>query len=282
MNAVTVGSQDNGTSLHTEHGWVEITGGDGMEGIMLPLNNKVFIASYQHGSRFRSFDEGVTNHAVTPPVGDNAFWTAPLAYDPNDQMTIYDYRRGVWKSTDFGDNWTQLNSELFGPGYWDAIRLAEIARNNSQIMLVASRSDLKKSIDGGVTFSDISGLPNIYITDVAFAPHDDNHIFTTFGSYDNPDDKIYMSTDGGTTWQNITYNLNNIPVHSIVVDSSSNHYMYAGTELGIFYKAYNDTSWLPFGINLPKVKINEMEIHEGSNYLEISTWGRGLWRTKLE
>ena len=281
MDAVIVGSQDNGNSLHTNHGWVEITGGDGMEGIMLPANNKAFIGSYQHGSRFRSFDEDVSRDVVTPPCGDNAFWTAPLAYDPNDQFTIYDFRGGVWKSTDFGSNWTQLNSDLFGTGYWDNIRLAEIAQNNSQIMLIANRDDLKKSIDGGNTFTDISGLPNLYITDVAFAPHDDNIMFTTYGNYNHPADKIYMSIDGGASWQNITYNLNGIPVHSIVVDNTPEHNMYAGTELGVFYKGFSDTTWQPLHTNLPKVKVSEMEIHQGSNTLFVSSWGRGLWQTKL-
>jgi len=281
MDAVIVGSQDNGNSLHTDHGWVEITGGDGMEGIMLPANDKAFIGSYQHGSRFRSFNEDVTRDVVTPPCGDNAYWTAPLAYDPNDQFTIYDFRDGVWKSTDFGSNWTQLNSALFGTGYWDNIRLAEIAHNNSQIMLIANRDDLKKSIDGGNTFTDISGLPNLYITDVAFAPHDDNIMLTTYGNYDHPTDKIYMSIDGGASWQNITYNLNGIPVHSIVVDNTTTHNIYAGTELGVFYKGFSETTWSPLGANLPKVFISEMEIHEGSNSLLVSSWGRGLWRTKL-
>ncbi len=281
MNTVIIGSQDNGTGLHTEHGWVEITGGDGMEGIVLPLNENAFIGSYQHGSRFRSFDEGVVIQQMSPPSTDNAYWTAPIAYDPNNQMTIYDFRDGVWKSEDFGSNWTQLNADLFGTGYWDNIRLAEIARNNSRIMLIANRADLKKSTDGGNTFTDISGLPNLYITDVAFAPHDDNIMFTTYGNYDHPTDKIYMSLDGGVNWQNITYNLNNIPVHSLVVDNTPQHNMYAGTELGVFYKGFNDTTWLPLGQGLPKVKVSELEIQEGSNYLYVTSWGRGLWRIKL-
>jgi photosystem II stability/assembly factor-like uncharacterized protein len=281
MDAVTVGSQDNGTSLHTDHGWVEITGGDGMEGVIHPLNEKAFIASYQNGSRFRSFNEDVTRDVTTPPVGDNAYWTAPMAYDPNDHMTVYDFRLGVWKSTDFGSNWTQLNSNLFGSGYWDAIFLAEIAQNNSQIIYVSNRGVLKKSVDGGITFTDVSGLPNLYIKDIAIAPHDDDMVFVTYGNYDHATDKVYMSTDGGNTWQNITYNLNNIPAHSIVMDHTSNHYIYVGTELGIFYKLPSDTTWQVLDNNLPKVSVYEMEIQEASNYLYATTWGRGLWRVKI-
>jgi photosystem II stability/assembly factor-like uncharacterized protein len=281
MDAVIVGSQDNGNSFHTDHGWVEITGGDGMEGIVHPLNEKAFIGSYQYGSRFRTFDEDVTRVSVTPPVGDNAYWTAPLAYDPNDQMTIYDFRLGVWKSTDFGTTWTQLSSNLFGTGYWDAIYVAEIARNDSRIMYVSNRGSLKKSVDGGVNFTDISGLPDLHIRDIAIDPQDDNTVLVVYGDYNHPADKIYMSTDGGNSWQNITYNLNNIPAHSVVVDNTPEHRIYVGTELGVFYKSFNDTAWQVLGTGLPKVSVFEMEIHEASNYLYITSWGRGLWRIKL-
>jgi len=281
MDVLITGSQDNGGSYHAAYGWVEITGGDGMEGIVLPVNSSVFIGSYQFGSRYRSFNEGQSLASVTPPSGNDAFWTAPLAYDPNDHFTIYDFRNGIWKSTNFGTNWTQISTDVFGSDYWDNIFLAEIARNNSRIMLVANNSSLKKSIDGGVSFTQINGLPDLFITDVAIAPYNDDIFFTTYGNFDHPADKIYMSTNGGGTWQNITYNLNNIPVHSIVVDNTPQHNIYAGTELGVFYKAFNANAWLPLGNNLPKAKVNEMEIQEASNYLYITTWGRGVWRTKL-
>ena len=281
MNAVLVGSQDNGGSFYTEHGWVEISGGDGMEGLVLPLNENAFIGSYQHGSRYRSFDEGITITQMTPPATENAGWVAPIQLDPNDHLTLYDFRDGVWTSNDLGENWTQLNADLFGTGYWDNISVAEVARNNSQIMLVGNRSSLKKSTDGGNTFTDITGLPDLYITDVSFDPKNDETFFATYGNYDHSEDKIYMTTDGGSTWENITYNLENIPVHSILVENTPEHYMYAGTELGVFYKGFNDTNWQILGTNLPRVKVNEMEIQEGSNYLYITSWGRGLWRIKL-
>lgn len=276
------GSQDNGGSYRCEDGWVEITGGDGMESVVIPLNDKAFIGSYQFGSIYRTFDGGIDVQGITPAGSDQAYWVAPLAFDPKNQMTIYSFRKGVWKSEDFGDTWTKLSADIFGSNSWDNIHNAEIARNNTQIMAVSNYEHIKKSTDGGVTFTDIqNGLPNYFIRDIAFAPHDDNVMLVTYAELFHPAEKIFISTNGGNSWQNITYNLNNIPVHSVVVDHTPEHRIYAGTELGVFYKNFNDTTWLPLQNGMPKVKIAELEINEASNELFASTWGRGLWRIKI-
>ena len=279
MDAVFVGSQDNGGSFYSEHGWVEITGGDGMEGIVFPLNEDMFIGSYQHGSRYRTFNEGVDKTSINPPGSVGGAWVAPFQVDPKDHYTIYDYKTGVWKSTDYGDSWTQLNSDLFGTD--KTIKNAEIARNNTQIMLISYYQHLKKSTDGGNTFADINIPVDLNVMDIAFDPQNDDVFFTVYGDRIHPDDKVFMTNDGGSTWTNITYNLNNIPVHSIVVENTPEHRIYVGTELGVFYKDFDATTWQVLGNNLPKVKVAEIEIQEASNYLYATSWGRGLWRIKL-
>ena len=85
------GSQDNGTSIKTENSWVEFFGADGMEGIIHPLNGDWMIGSYQFGGRLRTKDGGQTLGYITPD-GEEGNWIAPLMYDPNDQMVVYDFR----------------------------------------------------------------------------------------------------------------------------------------------------------------------------------------------
>ena len=60
------GSQDNGTSVLTENGWVEMYGADGMEGLVHPLNDDWMVGSWQYGGRIRTFNAGQSLSIIEP------------------------------------------------------------------------------------------------------------------------------------------------------------------------------------------------------------------------
>lgn len=285
-NSVAIcGSQDNGTTIKNPTEWVEAYGADGMEGIISPLNPTYMIGSYQLGGRIRTLDAGTSNTIVTAN-GTNGWWEAPLAYDPNDQFKIYDFRNGVYVSTDFGLNYNYVGSPSFlssNPGeYWWQIRNAEIAQNNSDILIVSRSSEIEKSTNGGATFSNIkSNLPNHEIQDIAFNPNDDNDVIVVNASYQNNNEKIYRSTNGGASWSNITFNIGDIPVHTAVIDHTDNPNIYIGTEIGVYYKAIDGDTWSLYNTDLPNVAVEELEINYGANTIKAVTWGRGLWEYDL-
>ncbi len=277
-----VGSQDNGTSLLTENGWVEYYGADGMEGIIHPLNDDYMIGSIQFGSRVRSRDGGLTRDLISPDNesgNGNADWEAPLAFDPNDQLKVFHFSSKIFESNDFGENWILRGTPSSFTG---SIQHAEIAQNNSNIMLISRGSSLEKSTNAGSSFINISAnLPNSSIKDIAFDPLDDDTIYVVYANYQNDGKKVYESKDGGLTWNNITYNLGNMPVHTVVVDHDDASNIYLGTELGVFTKPAAGNTWTTLGTGLPNVSVEELEIVYATNTLKASTWGRGLWETKL-
>jgi len=87
--------------------------------------------------------------------------------------------------------------------------------------------------------------------------------------------------NGGLNWENITYNLGNIPTHTIVLDQTENPYLYIGTEIGVYYKPLEGNTWTLYNNGLPNVAIEELEINHGANTLKAATWGRGLWEFDL-
>ena len=272
------GSQDNGTSIYKDTGWLEFYGADGMEGLVHPLNDNWMIGSIQNGSRRRTKDGGLSQGSVTPSGSASGYWQAPIAYDPNNHMTIYDFRDGVRKSEDFGSNYTFVGS----PTFTGTMQLAEIAQNNSDIIVVSRNSAIEKSIDGGATFTSIKGtLPNQSIQDIAFDPLDDDVIIVVNAAYQNNGRKVYLSEDGGSTWTNITFNIGNIPVHSVVVDHSAESNIYLGTEVGVYTKPMASTTWTLYSTDLPNTTVEELEINFGANTIKGATWGRGLWEYDL-
>ena len=140
-----------------------------------------------------------------------------LMYDPNNQMKIYTMTNVLYSSDDFGSTWNTLGNTTYFSGN---IQNAAIAENNSNIIAVSNSNELKISRnDGGSTFSEFSQfLPNQFITDIPFDPNNDNTLVVTYGSYGNNNQKVYISHDQGQSWDNITYNLGNMPIRGVAID----------------------------------------------------------------
>ena len=272
------GSQDNGTSIKNENTWIEFYGADGMEGIIHPLNDDWMIGSVQNGSKRRTKDGGYSQDGATPNDFSGA-WVTPLLYNPNDQMSIYTASNLLYKSEDFGSNWTPLSESLFDGN----INNVAMAENNSEIIAVTQGSRIKISTNGGINFYEVSSpiLPGSSIKDIAFDPNNDNNIIVTYASYSNDNKKIFLSNNLGQSWSNITYNLGNMPIRCVAIDHTEDSTIYVGAEIGVFKKVMSENTWELYNENLPNTTIMELEVVYGSNTLRATTWGRGVWECSL-
>lgn len=272
-----LGSQDNGESIVNKNGWVEFYGADGMEGVVQPLNEDWIIGSVQYGNRRRTKDGGISQDNASAPASDGA-WIAPLLLDPLQQMRLYDFTDSIFVSEDFGSTWLYRGKPTFN----NNIAEAAIAYNNSKIIVVSAGSQIQKSIDAGVTWSSIkNNLPTKTYSSIAFDPNYDSTIAVTFDNFQNDNQKIYVSSNGGASWVNQTYNLGNMPLHCVVIDHTPQRNIYVGAEIGIYVKAMKDTVWQLYNDKLPNMTVNDIEICWGSNTLKAATWGRGLWENAL-
>jgi len=272
------GSQDNGTSIYRKEGWVEFYGADGMEAMVHPLNSDWLMGSVQYGSRRLSFDGGRSQRAATPS-GQTGGWEAPLDRNSLDHLTLYHFGDLVYESNDYGLNWTQIGAPLFN----GTISRAAMAPNDPDVIAVSRGANLDISINGGQTFRrKRTGLPNSTITDISFAPHSDSIILVTFATYQNNGSKIWMTTDQGNSWTNITSNLGDMPLRCVVMDDSPDHNIYVGAEIGVYVKALNANNWSLYNTNLPNVAVEDLEIMHGANLLRAATWGRGMWQAPLK
>jgi hypothetical protein len=125
-------------------------------------------------------------------------------------------------------------------------------------------------------------LPNHSIQDIAFDPNDDNVIVVVYNTYQNNGNKVYLTTNGGINWMNITNNLGDMPVRSVVIDHSAASNIYLGAEIGVYTMPMGGNNWSLYNPNLPNVAVSELDICWGSNTLRASTWGRGLWEYSLK
>ncbi|OFX37797.1 MAG: hypothetical protein A2X08_03030 [Bacteroidetes bacterium GWA2_32_17] len=151
-----------------------------------------------------------------------------------------------------------------------------------------------KSIDGGntwdvilheynPTFGDL--LKKAPTSDIEFHPTDPNKFWLTFGRWESQ--KVLYTTDGGTSFTDITYNLYNLssgintPVNCIFYDVN-NSKLYLGTDFGFYFKDDGTQIWkLEIPTVLPKMIISDIRKNTTSNELVISTWGCGIWKADI-
>ncbi|MEY4874896.1 MAG: hypothetical protein RL708_45 [Bacteroidota bacterium] len=130
--------------------------------------------------------------------------------------------------------------------------------------------------------NNIPGFKNV-ISDIEIDPANSNHLWVCFTGYkDNNfnNHKVFESTNGGTSWSEITFNLPVFPCNSLKLDAATGN-LFVGTDAGVFKLQPGSTSWIPFNENLPFCVITEMQIQPLERKLYVSTFGNSFWKTNL-
>jgi uncharacterized repeat protein (TIGR01451 family) len=89
---------------------------------------------------------------------------------------------------------------------------------------------------------------------------------------------VFKTTNGGQTWTNISANIPDAPVNSLVLDASYPNTLYAGTDVGPFVTYNGGQSWQPLGTGFPAVEIWQLNQDPHNGNLAAGTHGRGAFR----
>ena len=272
------GHQDNGTNLFSG-GWNEAMGGDGMDCFIDQFNDQVMYGEQYNGSFNRSTDGGATWNAIVTGMSGTGAWVTPWHQDPLVANTLYGGRAQMFKTTNQGTNWSQMGT-LGGSG---SIVEFAVAPSNSQVIYVIRGNALYKTINGGGAWTLITGtLPtgSAQMTWVAVKDTDPNMVFVTFSGY-SAGNKIFKSTDGGTTWVNYSTGLPNLPTNCVTYWNGSNDGVYVGCDVGVYFRDAAAASWTLYNTNLPNVQISDLAIFYPFGKLRASSYGRGVWEADL-
>lgn len=226
----------------------------------------------------------LTNSPVMITYDNNDFF-ARLALNSSDPDVLYLSFGGVFKYELATHTMTSLGTD-YERGDW-ALRTCP---SNSQRIYAAGGDGVFSSTggmwitsDGGTTWTLISentGFPATFprISEIGVNPGTSLLVYACFSGYTDGV-KVVYSTNGGTTWTNISYDLPNIPVWSIEVDNANN--LYIGTDNGAYYKPSGAIQWEPFYNGLPNVPVSDLAINVAENQILASTFGRGIWKSTL-
>jgi len=302
------GTQDNGlfdraNSPPPNNEWNVIAGYDATNGVIDPDEPNRYIVQLSasqigihvstNRGRFWFEARGL------PRQGDYA-WIRPIVKEPDRQGVYFTpYSNNIYVSTDYGFNWTSLNST----GISEKIIEIAISPSNANIMYAATgpfeympnltQHKLFKSTDKGVSWLDAMGsnfpmsmpLPNRYVSAIKIDKDNSNDViaaYAGFGSY-----HIYRTLDDGQQWMYMDYldgaepRLPDVPVNDFEIyydPLSQQREYFAATDIGVFRSTGNGV-WLELEGGLPNSIVMDIEIH--NTKLRAATFGRGIFEWDL-
>jgi photosystem II stability/assembly factor-like uncharacterized protein len=160
---------------------------------------------------------------------------------PGDPLTYYfgSVGGGVWKSTDAGNKWFNISDGFFKTGSVGAITIAPSDNNVIYVgmgehavrgVMTSSGDGVYKSTDAGMTWKHV-GLDNSkHISDIVVHPDNPEWVYVAVqGAYwnDSEDRGIYLSKDGGSSWEKILAGDLSSGAVDLVMDASNPRILYA-------------------------------------------------------
>lgn len=280
-NNVLCGLQDNGTKELMSTAWYDRTGGDGFESIIDPVDDDVQYSTLYYGLIHRTYDHWLSNDVILgshDSIGPHSkgAWLTPYVMHPQDRFTLTVGKDQVYQTNDQGNNWYQLGTIDSIHGFIESMAQAE---SDPETFYVATQKQLFRTFDLGANWQ-LVDTSNTVITYIAIDPFNNQKVYITKSGY-IASDKIWKSTDGGLTWENISGTLPNVPVNCISFEKGTEEGLYIGTDLGVFYKDAKFPDWIPFNEGLPHVVVSELEINYKFKKIWAGTYGRGLWVSDL-
>lgn len=267
------GLQDNGGHAYSGGQWKNYYGADGMDAAIDPTNPNLYYGFIQNGGSLyisSTAGNGITG-SVGSPGGQNGNWVTPLAV--NSVGELFSGFAGLYKLN--GGAWTQQNSGSIGTGN---LELIYVDPTNDDIMYISNGATLYKSTDHGVNFSSIFTTSST-IRSISVNSNNNNIVYLVTSGTGG---QILKSTNGGTSFSNITTGIPNIGKNIIVHQGQHpDNPLYVGTSLGVYYIDDTMASWQAFDTNLPNVSVTDLEINLADNKLIASTYGRGIWQTDI-
>jgi photosystem II stability/assembly factor-like uncharacterized protein len=225
--------------------------------IIDPRDSKViYAAAHRHkeaGGFFKTTDGGNTWHEAAQLKGDGIHSLTQSAKDPD--MLFAGTNSGVWRSSDAGEHWEQLNTSAT-PGLINVESLAVDPRD-SNVIYAGTWYLPYKTTDGGKTWN-ITKTGIIDDSDIFAIEIDDrnpSHIIASACS------GIYETRDAGGNWKKV----NGIPsqsrrTRSILQNPAKPDTIYAGTTEGFWMSTNGGGDW-KVTTNRQNFEVNAIAVH---------------------
>jgi hypothetical protein len=271
-----------------------------------PQENFQIYSSIQGGA-FQT----ITNVPTAGLGKDPAGYMPVLAIDPN-KIVVFNQTTGQTDYLDgllFGTNQIYVSrtsgaqfASLTGGAPLSSragslISAAAFAPSNDQVIWAATNLGevfvtVLNPANGGYSFQErdvglrVGNAADI-VNSITVDPTNSNIAFITENG--GAGSRVFMTTNDGLSWTNITGNLPAGNTYTLVTDPRSqpgsgapNGRLYVGTDTGVYVSVDSGTHWTALGVGLPHVPVVDIEFSKTLETLVAGTQGRGAFEISTD
>ena len=291
---ITGGTQDNGSliqSVGSTSSWQAHFGGDGgFSAVSHHATNEgeyYYFGEYVYLQIHRSENGTQGDYIYSNGLDDansNANFIAPFMIDPNNDNTMLAGGVSLWRSTnvstvDVSDiSWNSIKSSI-----GERISQITVAEGNSDIILVGyNNGEIYRTTDGtsvSPTWTQVHTSNSKYVLALMIDKSNTDILYAGWGGFASGN--LKKSIDGGTTWTDISGDLPESPMRSIVRHPTKPDYLYVGTEVGIFTSENQGIGWFTTNDGPANVSVDKLFWYDDST-LVAATHGRGIFKITVE
>jgi uncharacterized repeat protein (TIGR01451 family) len=129
---------------------------------------------------------------------------------------------------------------------------------------------------------DQNGLPKRPVAEIKVDPSNYRIAYVAYNGFNaatpGTPGHLFKTTDGGAHWTNISGNLPDSPLNTVIVDPSFPNTLYAGTDVGPYVTTNGGFTWSWLGSSFPIVGVWQMDFDPARRVLVAGTHGRGAFR----
>ena len=310
---IMAGFQDNGTWFNDDDistsNWIEEGSGDGAY-CYFTNNGLTRYSSSQEGNitrkRYDSIGSFLDWSRITPSILANPLFINPFIIDPNNEYVMYmPDGGGILRNTDLSAiptfssnpataNWSSLN----GSAVSGNVTALDISTNPANILVYGNDNGQLFKINnanvGNPVNNEISGTNfpiGGYVCCIKIDPSNASNIFVVFSNYNIQ--SIFMTTNGGISWDNISANLEENPDGSgngpsvrwiEILELSGDKAYFVGTSTGLYTTQVlnaNSTYWTQEASTTIGQVVVPMMRSRNDGMLAVATHANGVYSTKF-
>lgn len=301
----------------TNDDWYTVQGGDGFYAAIDPEEPWIVYAESQDGNISRRDLRTHEAKSIRPREDDDKMpryrfqWNTPIVISKHDRKTIYYGGNFIFKSTNQGDDWKRISPDvttgvdrktlsIMGKKVEDRTMLSRndgiahfptittLSESPARAGILWAGTDdgnLQVSKDGETWKNVVQNVPGVpkgtYVSRILASAAEPGTAYVTFDGHRSDDFKVYLlkTTDFGETWKNITKGIpqNQGILHVIREHPKNPNLLFAGGEFGLYVSFDRGDTWQEFKNNLPRVPVDDIQIHPRDNDLILATHGRSVW-----
>jgi autotransporter-associated beta strand protein len=291
------GAQNDGVDLfNNSQTWSQVDINSGGQVYVDPTNpNNVYAIQGQYATNAvvrRSTAGGAPGTWSNVFVNVNTL-TAPLVLDPINPARLLVGGTGLNESVNQGTSWSSLQAPIrvtaIGiAGYQGAFaadtsfpNVGDVGANtyDQNTIYITNGTTVEVTKNHGITWVNRSPGGGS-IAALVVDPRNRDTVYAVHSAFGGV--KVQVSTNAGLTWTDISSNLPDVPVWSLVIDPHTSN-IYIGTDIGVYVLTPAAAGkWQRFGYGMPDVQIKVLVLNSNTNTLWAGTYGRSSYFLMLD